>query len=76
MKNLRPACMTLLLFTLVTGVAYPLAVTGVARQGDLAFQHAVHMPRRFSLAIDGTSMPNRHDARRRAVATQIRRRNP
>ena len=29
--HLRPALMTLLLFTLITGVAYPLLVTGIAQ---------------------------------------------
>jgi K+-transporting ATPase ATPase C chain len=36
LRHLRPALVLLLAFTLLTGVAYPLAVTGIAR---LAFPH-------------------------------------
>lgn len=35
-KNIRPALVILLLLTLVTGVIYPLTVTGI---GQIAFQH-------------------------------------
>ncbi len=36
LQHLRPALVMLVLFTLLTGLAYPLAVTGIAR---IAFPH-------------------------------------